>query len=123
MPVKPPPEPSVESMDGEFRVVTATIRGVKYVIRELPADDYEKCLKSATGENRQIDNQVMLRLMLDKALVEPKITAAELWKKPFPIVRKLNDIVDELHYTPVETDEEREEREAEEEKKKGEGQG
>lgn len=111
--MKPPQEPTIESMDGEFKTITATMRGTKYVIRELPADEYEKCLKAATDDKRQLDNSTMLRLMLDKALIEPRIPVSDLWKKPFPVVRKLNDIVDELHYTPIETEEEAEERKGE----------
>jgi hypothetical protein len=111
MPVKPPVEPTIESMDGEFKVVTATMRGIRYVLRELPADEYEKCLKLAQDpQTKELDNSAMLRFMLDKgALVEPKLTTTELWKKPYPVIRKLNDIVDLLHFTPLETEEEEQE--------------
>lgn len=121
MPVKPqPPEaPSLESMDGEVKIRRATMRGVTYILRELGADEYEKCLKAATSEDgRSIDNAMMFKLMLDKSLQEPKIGAGEVLKKPYPVVRKLNDIIDELHYTPEETVEEVAEAEA-----KGEAKG
>jgi hypothetical protein len=81
------------------------MRGVTYVIKELPADEYEKCLKAATVRDEElgrdrVDNEVLFKLMLDKALVEPKMKVAEVFAKPYPVIRKLSDIVDELHYTP-----------------------
>jgi len=107
---KPPSEPTIESMDGEFRVITATMRGVTYEVRELPADEYEKCVKGATDEKAgTIANDTLFKLMLGKALIAPKMTVAEVMKKPYPVVRKLNDIIDMLHYTPEESDEEAEE--------------
>ena len=113
--VKPPSEPSVESMDGEFKTRRATMRGVTYVLRELDATEYEKCLKAATtdGENGRstVDNALMFKLMLDKSLVEPKMAGGELWKKPYPVIRKLNDLIDELHYSPEMSDEEKSEEE------------
>lgn len=124
MPVKkqPPAAPSVESLDGEFKVRRVTMRGVTYVLTELPADEYEKCLQAATetvdGRDR-INNGTLLKLMMDKALVEPKITAAAVFKKPYPVVRALNDIIDELHYTP----EEPEEDSADDEDSEGEAEG
>jgi hypothetical protein len=109
VPVKPrPPEaPALESLDGEFKVRRATMRGVTYVLRELSAADYEKCLKAATSEDgRSIDNALMFKLMLDKCLVEPKSQGGAIFNKPYPVMRKLNDIVDILHYTPEEVVEE-----------------
>ena len=109
--VKPPSEPTIESMDGEFKIRHATMRGVTYVLRELDATEYEKCLKAATTDNENgrstVDNALMFKLMLDKSLVAPKMASGELWKKPYPVLRKLNDVIDELHYSPEETDEEK----------------
>jgi len=109
--VKPPSEPTIESMDGEFKTRRATMRGITYVLRELDATEYEKCLKAATTATEDgrstIDNALMFKLMLDKSLIEPKLASGELWKKPYPVIRKLNDVIDELHYSPEESDEEK----------------
>jgi hypothetical protein len=110
--VKPPVAPTIESMEGEFKVRRATMRGVTYVIKELPADEYEKCLRAATSTDEEtgrdrVNNETLFKLMLDKALVEPKMKVAEVFAKPYPVIRKLSDIVDELHYTPEIPDEDR----------------
>jgi hypothetical protein len=61
------------------------------------------------GKDGQSDNVQLLKLMLDKSLTEPKMTVAELWKLPYPVIRKLNDIINEIHFSFVLTDEEQRE--------------
>ena len=106
-------------MEGEFKKVTATMRGVKYVLVEISATDYEKCLKaSRTGEDGKgdPDDLILVKLMLDKSLIEPNLTPSELWKKPYPVVQKLTNLVQTIHFAFTETDEEESERKAEEAK-------
>jgi hypothetical protein len=111
VPVKPPEPVKTEEMDDGFVTVNATIRGTRYVLRELPADDYQKCQEGAINADGMVDNVTMLKLMLAKAVVEPKLTAVELFKRPYPVIRKLNDIINDMHFTPIETDEEKAEEE------------
>lgn len=109
MPVKPPPPVPVDEFEDGFKVVRATMRGTTYVLKELPADDYERCLEKARQEDGTTDNVILLKLMLDKALQQPKMTVAELWKLPYPVIRKLNEIINDIHFTYIETDEEQQE--------------
>jgi hypothetical protein len=111
MPMKKPPvaPPLEEFTDDGFRLVHATMRGTRYTLQELPADVYEKCLEGSLDEDGNSDNVKLLKLMLDKSLTEPKMTVAELWKLPYPVIRKLNDIINDIHFSYVQTDEEQKE--------------
>ena len=127
MPVKPPKEVVTEELDGEFTVVTATLRGTRYVIREMDAAEYQKCVDKAKVKDEETgfessDSDILARLMLDKSIVEPDLTVAEIFKKPTTVVFKLNTIVNKVHYANIVSDEEEEEAEAEAEKK-GEAKG
>jgi len=114
VPVKPPVAPTPSDMDEEFATKTATIRGVKWVMRELDATTYEELIKKATGEDHLVDQSLMFRLMLDKSVVEPPgMTPKEIYSKPYSVVRKLEQIVNDLHFTEVVTEEEAAEDEAE----------
>lgn len=121
MPVKPPAAPPPAALEEEFATTTATIRGVKWVLRELDATTYEELLQKATGENRVVDQSLMFRLMLDKSVIEPEgMTVKAIYAKPYSVVRKLEQIVNDLHFTEVLSDEEKDE---EDEIEKGEALG
>lgn len=110
MPVKPPNAPPPAALDEEFATTTATIRGVRWVLRELDATTYEEILQKATGEDRIVDQSLMFRLMLDKSVVEPEgMTVKAIYAKPYSVVRKLEQIVNDLHFTEVLSEEEKEE--------------
>ena len=106
MSVKPPAPVPAETFEDGFKVVRATMRGTTYVLKELPADVYERCLEGSKGEDGESDNVTLLKLMLDKSLQEPKMTVKQLWELPYPVIRKLNDLINELHFSFIETDEE-----------------
>lgn len=97
----------LEEFDDQFKTVRATMRGRTYVLRELEADEYERCLEQSRGEDGESDNIALLKLMLAKSVVEPKMTVAQLWKLPYPVIRKLNDIINEMHFSVEETEEEK----------------
>ena len=115
MPVKPPDAPT--KLVPEFTMEKATIRGTKYVLKELDAQTYEDCIKKSTGDDGMVDQSLMIRLMLDKALVEPDMDVKEIFRKPYSVVRKLEQIVNDIHFADVTTEEE------EEEESKGEAKG
>lgn len=90
------------ALNDEFRQQTVEIRGVKYVLRELSAAEYDDAVKITTGPDDEVDLTALLKLMMSKCLVEPKLTSEELGAKPYPVVRKLNDLVNRLHFGDVE---------------------
>ena len=104
MSVKPPNAPT--QLVPEFKETTATLRGTVYVLKELDAQTYEDCIKKATDDDGMVDQSLMIRLMLDKSLVSPKMTVKEIFEKPYSVVRKLESIVNDIHFTEVTSEEE-----------------
>ena len=93
--------PSIESLDGEFQVRTVTLRKKKYVLKELSASQYQKCLKLAR-EDEEDPDEALFKLMLDKAIVEPKgVSVEKIYNGPFTVVQRLNEILREIHFTPA----------------------
>lgn len=90
------------TVTSEFREQTIEVRGIKYVLRELSATEYDDLVKIATGPDDEIDLTALLKLMMSKCLVEPKLSAEELGAKPYPVIRKLNEAVNRLHFGDVE---------------------
>jgi hypothetical protein len=93
------------TLSTEFREQTIEIRGVKYVLRELSATEYDDLVKIATGPDDEVDLTALLKLMMSKCLIDPKLSAEELGNKPYPVVRKLNETVNRLHFGDVEGEE------------------
>lgn len=125
MPVKPPSEVPTDAIDDGFRTVSLKLRGKRYVLKELSAAQYQECVDKATTEDpdtkiKMTNDDVLSRLMLDKALIEPDMTVKEVWEQPTTVVFRLNRAVADIHFTPLESDDEAEdEPEADEGEAKG----
>jgi len=122
--------PSIDELDDTFEVVRATIGSTTFVLRELDITGYQKQLDRAKTSDDRIDNILLLKLLVrETCRTMPKEqavgkTAEECWalatqppvafltELPTKVARKLNDIVNEMHYGDIETDEERVERES-----------
>jgi hypothetical protein len=115
--------PRVHVLTPEFSEETVVIRGVPYRLRELSIGDYEDLVKKATinktnpltGEDDdQIDNALLLKLMVIRCSVAPKLNAEALSNLPMRVVLKLNQTVNKMHYgdepesKPAEEEEEEE---------------
>lgn len=91
---------------------TATLRGVTYNFREISIGEYDEAVVKATdvktnalGEDIETtDRGRLLRLMVVKSA---GLSPAELSGLPMPVVLKLNQIVNDLHYVDEKTDEEK----------------
>ena len=86
---------------------TVNLRGTIYRFRELSIGEYDELVKKATtvkpnlmtGEDMDVtDRTLLLRFMLLKCCLEPRLTQAALDTMPMPVVLKLNDIVNVMHY-------------------------
>ena len=82
----------------EFEERTVDIKGKTFKLRELNAEQYDECMKSATGADDDIDMVVLLRLMLLQSLQEPKLASDELGKLPYSVIRQLTTAVNRLHF-------------------------
>jgi len=91
----------------DFLEEEVTIRGVTYRLRELSIGDYDELVRKATlkapnpltGEDvESIDSTLLLKLMVLKCSVDPKLTAETLSLLPMRVVLKLNQTVNRMHY-------------------------
>jgi len=99
--------PRLTLLTPDFLEETVIIRGVTYRLRELSIGDYDELVKKSTrsemnpltGQNEETtDNALLLKLMVMKCSVEPKITAETLANLPMRVVLKLNQTVNRMHY-------------------------
>jgi hypothetical protein len=86
------------ALSDEFLEESITLRGTKYVFREISAEQYETALKMAEGPDGTTDLSTVLRLMIPDSLVEPKLTAEQLYKKPLPVVTAIQNLVNRMHF-------------------------
>jgi len=85
----------------------ATYRGETFSLVEIDAADYDDCVQRATttkydseGEEQEsIDQTLLFRLMLEKSLVTPKLTLAEIAGLGMRLVRQLERDVQTLHFS------------------------
>jgi len=91
----------------DFLEESVTVRGATYRLRELSIGDYDELVKKATrsvtnpitGEDQEtVDNSLLLKLMVIKCSVEPKLTPEALANLPMRVVLKLNQTVNRMHY-------------------------
>lgn len=76
-----------------------TLRGKTYKIRELSAKEYDDCVKMATKADDDVDMVALLRLMVSKSIVDPKLTADDLADLPYGVSRRLGSAVNRLHFS------------------------
>ena len=94
------------NLDPEPVEVILHIREKKYRLRELTIGEYDDLVKKATtkkegplgNEIEDLDNVLLLRLMVLKCCVEPKLTPELLSSLPMRMVGKLNQTVNSMHY-------------------------
>lgn len=81
-----------------------TLRGRTYELRELTIGEYDECMSKSmdtkinalTGEEIETPNRTrLLRLMLQKS---SGLGAGEIAGLATPVVFKLNELVNEIHY-------------------------
>lgn len=94
------PVDSAEESD-EFAHSEVTLHGVTYQLRELDSKVYDECCELATKENGDIDTVLLLKIMLPKVCVSPKLTADKVGAMPMSLRRSLLEEVDRLHFPPV----------------------
>ena len=85
----------------EFETKTIDIRGTTYRFRELSASEYDKIIKLASGPDDNAELNLVLKLMATQSIIDPKMTAAELDAKPYPIYAKLLQTVNLMHFSPL----------------------
>lgn len=88
--------------DLPFAETEATVAGRVFKFRELSVKENDECADAARTAEGTIDGRVMMRLMIAKSSVEPKITVDKLAAMPQRAYAALADAVNELHAAPYE---------------------
>ena len=95
------------SLSPTFLEEEVNARGTTYKFRELSIGEYDDLVKKATrtipnpmtGEDVEtVDNTLLLKLMVIKCSIEPKLTPEALANLPMRVVLKLNQTVNRMHY-------------------------
>lgn len=97
--------PRVSDMDNELIEARVKFRGTEYVLRELSMTDYDKTVEQATtpgvdGDPDTFDANQHNKILMAKALVEPKMSVDTLYGKGTRLVRALQREVQKLHFDP-----------------------
>jgi len=93
----------------EPKTKTVEIRGMRFTIRELTIGEYDELEKAATTKrpnpvNRDgpdievTDREQLLRLMVLKCVVDPRMTPKTLTELPMRVALTLNDVVNKMHF-------------------------
>lgn len=98
---------SASEMTNKFAEAKVTYRGITYTLRELPMDRYDELVDMATAEQtvdgettKVFDQTAHTKLLTVEALVEPKMTAKQLYGEGTRLVRALQVQVGKLHWDP-----------------------
>jgi hypothetical protein len=95
------------TLDPTFLEEEVSARGTTYRFRELSIGEYDDLVKKATtkvpnpltgADEESIDNTLLLKLMVIKCSIEPKLTPEILAGLPMRVVLKLNQTVNRMHY-------------------------
>ena len=86
-----------------FDTVEVVHKGKTFTFRELSAEEYDQCVEVSShgeGDDKQLDTVQLLRWMIIKGSVEPKLDPAALGRLPFSAVTKISRAVNDLHFAP-----------------------
>lgn len=124
------PTREVTKLGDTEQVATTTfhIRGREYAVTEIPAENYEEALRSASildEEGKATDRTDMLMfeklLAIESVKIDGEPVELETWNKlPYPVTNRILTEVKRMHWIDIETDEEKAAREkAAKERSKG----
>jgi hypothetical protein len=80
-----------------FAEKTVTIDGVGYKIRELSVGENDFCADAARKPDGDIDGRVMMRLMIQKSVVEPPIELEDLAAMPNRVYLRFAEAVNDIN--------------------------
>lgn len=112
----------------DFNEEVVKIRDQEFRLRELSIGEYDDLVKKVTTEKtnpitgedeEQIDNQLLLKFMVLKCVIDPKLTAEKLAVMPMRVVLKLNQTVNKMHYGEEPSEAVKSEEGEDDEEKKG----
>jgi hypothetical protein len=97
--------PSDTDIAESFNTTDVTHKGKTFSFRELSAEEYDQCVELASkgeGDDKSLDTVQLLRWMIVRGSVDPKLDPASLGKLPFSATTKISKAVNDLHFLPDE---------------------
>lgn len=82
-----------------FEEKSVTVRSREYTLRELSGSEYDKAEELALKEDGSLNQVVLMRALIAKALIEPKMTAAQIGELPMRTITVLAGVVNDLNST------------------------
>lgn len=80
-----------------FETKSITIGETDYKFKELTVGENDSCADAAKNEKGDIDGRKMMRLMVSKSSVEPKLTLEDLAECPNRLYIKFCEVVNDLN--------------------------
>ena len=92
------PDVKVDTDDEDlFPTTTVETRGRTYKFRELSAEEYDASVELATKDD-VLNTVQLLRWMITKSSVDPKLSPADVAKLPLGVVGAIGKAVNDLHF-------------------------
>ena len=88
-----------------FETKTLTIGETEYTFKELTVGENDFCADAAKNDKGDIDGRKMMRLMVAKSSVEPKLSLEDLLECPNRVYVKFCEAVNDLNIPADEDDE------------------
>jgi len=82
---------------GIFRTTIVTLGGVQYTLRELSVKENDACVAAAKQPDGSFDGRTMMRFMVLKSVVEPKMSDTALLELPQRLYLRFCDVVSDLN--------------------------
>ena len=80
-----------------FRTRKSMVGGTEYTVRELSVKENDLCTLAARQPDGTFDGRIMMKMMVLKSVIEPKLTDAELAELPNRLYLKLCDVVSDIN--------------------------
>lgn len=87
-----------------FETKNLTIGETEYTFKELTVGENDACADAAKGPDGNIDGRKMMRLMVSKSSVEPKLSLEDLAECPNRLYIKFCEVVNALNIPDDEDD-------------------
>lgn len=84
-----------------FRTTNVDLGGTEYKLRELSVKENDVCVAAARQPDGTFDGRIMMRFMVLKSVIDPKITDTDISALPQRLYLRLCDIVSDLNADDV----------------------
>lgn len=80
-----------------FNQKSVTVGGKEFIFRELTVAESDACADAAKDPDGEINGRTMMRLMISKSSVTPKLTLDTLAKLPGHVYVKFAEVVNDVN--------------------------